>query len=91
VTVAGEPDPRTGMVIHLSELDNIIKDQVINQLDHKNLNEDVEEFKTVVTTVEMICKWVWKRLDGSVPGARLHRIRIYEDHASFADYFGEGP
>lgn len=89
VTVAGEPDPKTGMVIHFSELDAIVKDRVIASLDHRNLNQDVEEFKTTPSTVEVIAKYVWERLHGAVPGARLHRVRIWEDQESFADYCGE--
>ncbi|UCG51946.1 MAG: 6-carboxytetrahydropterin synthase [Candidatus Latescibacterota bacterium] len=90
VTFAGEPDKTTGMVIHLSELDAIVKERVIDQLDHKNLDEDVDVFKTEVSTVEMLAKYVWDRLENSVPGARLHRVRIWEDDASFADFYGEG-
>jgi len=89
VTFAGEPDPKTGMVIHLSELDAIVKDRVIDRLDHRDLNEDVEEFKTTPSTVEMIAKYVWGRLRGAVPGAKLHLVRIWEDQESFADYCGE--
>jgi 6-pyruvoyltetrahydropterin/6-carboxytetrahydropterin synthase len=88
VTFAGEPDPRTGMVIHLSELDAIVKDRVIARLDHRNLDEDVEEFKTAASTVEMLAKYVWTRLAGAIPGASLHRVRVYEDQDSFADYYG---
>lgn len=89
VTFAGEPDPRTGMVINFFELDAIVKNRVIARLDHRNLNEDVEEFKTTASTVEMIAKYVWERLCGAVPGARLHRVRVWEDQESFADYCGE--
>ena len=45
VTFAGEPDPQTGMVINLSEIDAIVKERVIDHLDHRNLNEDIKEFK----------------------------------------------
>jgi 6-pyruvoyltetrahydropterin/6-carboxytetrahydropterin synthase len=90
VTFAGEPDPRTGMVIHLSELDKIVKDRVMNRLDHRNIDEDVDDFKGTLSTVEMLARYVWKNLEGAVPGARLHRVRIWEDPDSFADYLGEG-
>ncbi len=89
VTVAGEPDPETGMVINFSDLDAIVRERVIAVLDHKNLNDDVERFKTTPSTVEMIAKYVWQRLHGAVPGATLQRVRIWEDQESFADYFGE--
>jgi 6-pyruvoyltetrahydropterin/6-carboxytetrahydropterin synthase len=88
-TFAGEPDPRTGMIIHLSDLDAIVRDRVIRELDHRNLDEDVAEFKTAASTVEMLSRFVWKRLEGAVPGAGLHRVRIWEDPDSFADYYGE--
>ena len=90
VTFSGEPDPQTGMVIHLSELDAIVKERVIDHLDHRNLDEDIDEFKKVASTVEMLVRYVWDRLEKSVPAARLHRVRIYEDPESFADYYGGG-
>jgi len=89
VTVAGTPDSETGMVINFSELDAIVKKRVIAVLDHKNLNDDVDEFKTTPSTVELIAKYVWERLDGAVGGARLHRVRVWEDQESFADYRGK--
>ena len=89
-TFAGEPDPRTGMIIHLSDLDAIVRDRVIRELDHRNLDEDVAEFKTAASTVEMLARYVWKRLEDAVPGAGLHRVRIWEDPDSFADYYGKG-
>lgn len=89
VTLAGEPEKKTGMVIHLSALDAVVKERVVSALDHKYLNEDVPIFKDVAPTIEMLAKFVWERLDGAVPNARLHRVRLHEDGAFFADYFGE--
>jgi 6-pyruvoyltetrahydropterin/6-carboxytetrahydropterin synthase len=88
VTFAGEPDSRTGMIIHLSDLDAIVKDRVIRELDHRNIDEDVPEFRNVASTVEMLARYVWQRLEGAVPGAALHRVRIWEDPESFADFYG---
>jgi 6-pyruvoyltetrahydropterin/6-carboxytetrahydropterin synthase len=90
VTVAGDVDANTGMVIHLSDLDTIVRERVIDHLDHKNLNEDVEEFKRVPPTAEIIARYIWNRLDGAFGRARLHRVRVHEDHVSYADYYGEG-
>ncbi|MDH3216173.1 MAG: 6-carboxytetrahydropterin synthase [Candidatus Krumholzibacteria bacterium] len=89
VTFAGKPDAKTGMVIHLSDLDAIARERVVSILDHRNLNEDVEVFKQVVPTIEMLAKFVWDRLEGAVPGARLHHVRLLEDDSMFADYYGE--
>ncbi len=90
VTVSGEPDEKTGMVVNLSELDAIIKRQVIDLLDHRNLNVDVESFRTTLPTTEMIARFAWRRLENHVEGARLYRIRLYEDPSLFVDYYGEG-
>ncbi len=89
VTFAGNPDEKTGMVVHLSELDAITKERVVRRLDHKYLNEDVDVFRDVVPTVEMLAKYVWERLEGAVPGARLHQVRIHEDNLFYADYYGK--
>ncbi|MBI4720444.1 MAG: 6-carboxytetrahydropterin synthase, partial [Chitinivibrionia bacterium] len=90
VTVAGDANPRTGMVVNLSELDAIIRARVLDILDHKNLQADVDEFRSVIPTTEMIAQFIWRRLDGGIPGARLFRVRLYEDSTLFVDCFGEG-
>ncbi len=89
VTFAGEPTEKTGMVVHLSVLDAIVKEQVVKTLDHKYLNEDVPVFRDIAPTIEMLAKYAWERLDGAVSGARLHRVRLHEDDVLFADYYGE--
>lgn len=89
VTFAGEPDPRTGMIVHFSELDEIIRDRVLTRLDHRNLDDEVPELAGAPSTVEVLVRYVWQRLEGRVPGARLHRVRIWEDPESYADYYGE--
>lgn len=89
VTFSGEPDPKTGMLIHLSRLDEIATERVVRHLDHKNLNQDVDAFRKTPPTVEMLARYAWERLDGSVPGARLHRVRVHEDELA-ADYYGDG-
>jgi 6-pyruvoyltetrahydropterin/6-carboxytetrahydropterin synthase len=90
VTFAGEPDPKTGMVVHFSELDKIIRDRVVSRLDHRNIDEDVAELKGTPSTVEVLVRYIWGLLEGQVPGARLHRVRLWEDRDSCADYYGEG-
>ncbi len=89
VTVTGVPDERTGMVVNLAVLDKIIKKNVIDLLDHKNLNVDVDGFKKTIPTTEMIAKFAWRSLAGKIDGAELYRIRLYEDPSFFVDYYGE--
>jgi 6-pyruvoyltetrahydropterin/6-carboxytetrahydropterin synthase len=89
VTVTGEVDPVTGFVVDLKELKDILEREVIQPMDHRHLNIEVPEFSTLMPTTENLAVVVWKRLDGKIPGAKLHRVRIYEAEDLFADCFGE--
>lgn len=78
VTVSGEVDPRTGMVINLSELDHLIHDLVIDRIDHRNLNVDVPELVGKIPTTEVIAGFVWDTLSSRLPVGRLEEVRVYE-------------
>ena len=66
VAVAGEPDPSTGMVINLIDLDRVLKEEVDRPLDHRNLNEEIPEFRDVVPTAENLAAWIWRRVDARI-------------------------
>ena len=89
VTVAGEVDPVSGFVVDLKDVKEILEREVVNVYDHRHLNLEVPEFKTALPTTENIAVAIWQRLDGKIPNARLHRIRVYEMADLFADYYGE--
>ena len=89
VTVAGEIDPVTGFVVDLKELKEILEREVVGVYDHRHLNLEVPEFRTRQPTAENLAISIWERLEGKVPQARLHRVRVYEREDLFADYFGE--
>ena len=89
VTVAGEIDPATGFVVDLKALKDVMEREVVSVYDHRHLNLEVPEFKTAQPTTENIAIAVWKRLEGKVDGAKLHRVRVYEMPDLFADYYGE--
>jgi 6-pyruvoyltetrahydropterin/6-carboxytetrahydropterin synthase len=89
VTVAGEIDPKTGFVVDLKELKDVMEREVVSVYDHRHLNLEVPEFKAAQPTTENIAIAVWKRLEGKIGGARLHRVRVYEMPDLFADYYGE--
>jgi 6-pyruvoyltetrahydropterin/6-carboxytetrahydropterin synthase len=89
VTVAGEVDPVSGFVVDLKEVKDILEREVVEVYDHRHLNLEVPEFKTALPTTENIAVAIWRRLDGKIPNARLHRVRIYEMDDLFADYYGE--
>lgn len=90
VTVEGEVDPETGMIVDLGRLDGILADQVVGPMDHRFLN-DLPEFagETAVPTTENIARVVWERLEPKLPDAvRLRRVRVREDRALWADFHG---
>jgi 6-pyruvoyltetrahydropterin/6-carboxytetrahydropterin synthase len=89
VTVSGAIDPATGFVVDLKELKDVLEREVVSVYDHRHLNLEIPEFKTAIPTTENIAIAVWKRLDGKIPGAVLHRVRVYELPDLFADYYGE--
>ncbi|MBV8674167.1 MAG: 6-carboxytetrahydropterin synthase [Acidobacteriaceae bacterium] len=89
VTIAGEIDPISGFVVDLKDLKNVLEREVVGVYDHRHLNLEVPEFRSSNPTTENIAVAIWKRLDGKIPGAKLHRVRVYELPDLFADYYGE--
>ncbi len=89
VTVAGEIDPISGFVVDLKALKDVMEREVIQVYDHRHLNLEVPEFRTVIPTTENIAIAIWKRLEKKIAGARLQRVRVYEMPDLFADYCGE--
>jgi len=88
ITVEGEIDPRTGYVLDLAELKQILEREVLDSFDHRFLNKEVPEFAALIPTTENIAVAIWRRLQGKLP-TRLHRVRLYEAADLFVDYYGE--
>lgn len=89
VTVKGSVDRQTGFVVDLKQLKEIMNREVVNALDHRYLNKEVPEFAQQIPTTENIAIAVWKRLQGKLNVAKLHRVRIYETPDLWADFYGE--
>ena len=89
VTVKGEVDPRSGFVVDLKELKQIMNREVIDALDHRFLNKEVPEFREAIPTTENLAIGIWRRLEPSLKVARLHRVRVYETQDLFVDFYGE--
>jgi 6-pyruvoyltetrahydropterin/6-carboxytetrahydropterin synthase len=66
VSVEGPVDPESAMVVNLSDLDRVLKEEVDRPLDHKNLNRDVPEFATVPPTAENLAAWIWRRVSARI-------------------------
>jgi len=88
VSLSGEVDPATGMIANLADLDTFVEQQVLEELDHKSLNEDVAAFREKVPTTENLCIEIFRRLK-HFPHAKLERIRIQETGNNSFEYAGE--
>ena len=89
VTVGGRPDPKTGMVVNLADLDGVVERKILERFDHQYLNDDRECFRQKVPTAENICVEVFGRLRGCFPGAELKRVRLEETSKNSFVYSGE--
>ena len=89
VTVAGEVDPHTGMVINLFDLKRVLL-AVIEEFDHKNLNLDIPHFKDRIPTSENLARVLWTKLQIQKDIGTLHAIRLYEDEDLYADVTAAG-
>ncbi|MCY7409179.1 MAG: 6-carboxytetrahydropterin synthase [Chitinophagales bacterium] len=89
VTVKGEPDADTGLIVNLKELSIIIKSKVIDQLDHKNLNLEVDLLRGKIPSTENLAIAIWNELKPHIKGCTLHSIKLFETENNFAEYFGE--
>jgi 6-pyruvoyltetrahydropterin/6-carboxytetrahydropterin synthase len=86
VTVSGKPDPITGMIINLAHLDDVVEKQVLSKFDHKHLNLDTEEFKTVNPTSENVAVVAWELLSKELP--KLYKIGLFETEKNYFEYYG---
>jgi 6-pyruvoyltetrahydropterin/6-carboxytetrahydropterin synthase len=95
VTVAGSIDPATGMIFDLGALDGIVAERVLDKFDHKNLNLDMENFRTQVPTTENLCVEIYGLLcapleaAGAERGLELHRVRLEETSLNSFEYVPE--
>jgi 6-pyruvoyltetrahydropterin/6-carboxytetrahydropterin synthase len=91
VTVKGEIDPRSGFVVDLKQLKETMHREVLDAMDHRFLNKEVPEFLTRIPTTENLAVAVWQRLAPKMKttNAKLHRVRVYENHDLFVDFYGE--
>ena len=93
VTIKGIPDPGSGFVVDLKKLSTLIKAEVTEKLDHKNLNVDVDFMQGKLASCENLIVEIWKILEKHLPtittNGRLHSLRLYETPRNYVEYFGE--
>jgi 6-pyruvoyltetrahydropterin/6-carboxytetrahydropterin synthase len=89
VTIAGEPDHDTGMILDLKKLSELINEEIIEKVDHRHLNIDVEFMRGVIPTAENLAKAFWKILQPKIKPGKLYSIIVSETTNNFAEYRGE--
>jgi 6-pyruvoyltetrahydropterin/6-carboxytetrahydropterin synthase len=90
VTVKGNPDPETGVVYDVKKLSQLIKSQVIDKLDHKNLNLDVDFMTGKLCSTENLAIAIWEQLAPHLPSSvELYCIKLYETSRIYVEYFGK--
>jgi 6-pyruvoyltetrahydropterin/6-carboxytetrahydropterin synthase len=89
VTVKGKVDPRSGFVVDLKQLKEVLNREVLDALDHRHLNLEVPEFRDRIPTTENLAIAIWQRLQPKLSVAQLHRVRVYETVDLFVDFYGE--
>lgn len=92
VTVRGTGPVRHGMVMDLNRLSVLIRERIVDRVDHLHLNFDVPFLEGVIPTAENVAIAFWGELEAGVaahPGCRLHRVRVRESRFNYVDYYGE--
>ncbi len=91
VTVNGDVDPATGFVLNLKSLSRIIRTFVVDKLDHKNINLEVDFMEGHMASTENLAIAIWKQLEKPIreQGARLHCVKLIETENNYVEYFGD--
>ncbi|MFH1118774.1 MAG: 6-carboxytetrahydropterin synthase [Bacteroidota bacterium] len=90
VTIKGEVDPETGFLINLKDLGTMINERVIERLDHKNVNLEVDFMAGKLASSENLAIAIWNQLEEPInaAGAKLHCVKLFETERNFVEYYG---
>lgn len=90
VTVKGEVNPDTGFLVNLSDLSRVVRERVIDKLDHRNVNLDVDFMAGQFASTELLAINIWQQLADEVAalGASLHCVKVQESENNYVEYFG---
>jgi len=91
VTVKGDVSKETGFVVNLKDLSQIIKSKIIDKIDHKNLNLEVDFMKGKIVSTENIAIAIWEEMEEEIRkiGAELHSVKIVETENNYVEYYGK--
>jgi len=89
VTIAGNPNPNTGFVFDVKKLSLIINEYIIDKLDHKNLNTEVDFMAGKICSIENLIEGIWNQLSPQLPSEiKLHSLKLFETPKIYVEYFG---
>lgn len=88
VTICGEPDARSGLLMPTGELESVVRREIIERYDHRHLNEDCPDFWSRNPTVESIAQVIFERLSPQIAPAKLALVRVWETPKTYAEYGG---
>jgi 6-pyruvoyltetrahydropterin/6-carboxytetrahydropterin synthase len=93
ITVKGKPDLETGFVVDLKKLSTLIRNEVTDKLDHKNLNVDVDFMQNKLASTENLAIEIWRIMQEHLPSitqyGKLHCVKLYETPRNYVEYFGQ--
>ena len=90
VTIKGNPDPDTGFIFDAKKLGSVIQESIIEKLDHRNLNLDVDFMAGKLCSIENLIIGIWNELEKALPSAaKLYRLKLVETAKIYVEYFGE--
>jgi len=90
VTIDGKINPETGFVVNLKDLSKIIREKIIDKIDHKNLNIEVDFMKGKIVSTENIAVAIWEELEPDIKrlGSDLYSVKLVETENNYVEYFG---
>ncbi|HLR37181.1 MAG TPA: 6-carboxytetrahydropterin synthase [Chitinophagaceae bacterium] len=89
VTLRGEINKETGYLYDAKKLSTLITEQVLDKVDHRNLNLDVDFMQGKICTTENLAIGIWNQIAPHIEGAELHAIKLFETDNNFVEYFGD--
>ncbi|XP_066495435.1 6-pyruvoyl tetrahydrobiopterin synthase-like [Tiliqua scincoides] len=89
VTVRGEINPISGMFMNIYKLQEYMQEAIMEPLDHRNLDQDVDFFADVISTTENLAVYIWNNLEKILPAGCLYKVKVYESDKNFIVYKGE--
>jgi 6-pyruvoyltetrahydropterin/6-carboxytetrahydropterin synthase len=91
ITVTGETQPETGFVMDLKDLKQLVETSVIDKVDHKNINLDVEFMKDIIPTSENIAIGIWEQIENKINNnfRKLYSVKLYETINNIVEYRGK--